>query len=80
MLAAFVRFLIWLLPWLSADYRRRIKPTCKCPACGDNSRKAMKFDAVEKLVVLTCQVCSAQWGYNPIVTATKWAKPETDGE
>ena len=75
MLAAFVRFLIRLFPFLSYDYRHRIRPRMQCPACGTYRKHAMKFDALEKLVILQCAQCSAQWGYNPRVKAQTWAKP-----
>lgn len=76
----FVRFLIWIIPWLSADYRRRIKPTCKCPACGAVKRHRIQFDPVEKIVVLTCVVCSASWGYPPVVNPQKIVKPPREDE
>jgi hypothetical protein len=75
----FVLFLIRLIPWLSADYRRRIKPKRKCPACGAVKKHLMKFDPAQKLVAFTCVCCSAQWGYDPVVNVAKWHKAEREG-
>lgn len=75
---AFVAFLIRLIPWLSADYRRRIRPKQKCPACGAVQAHKISFDPKQKLVALTCVVCSAMWGYDPLVNVAKWHKPPTE--
>lgn len=72
---AIVAFLISLFPWLSADYRRRIKPKQKCPACGAVEKHKMKFDPQQQKVVLLCVCCEAAWGYDPIVKTNKWHKP-----
>ena len=73
----FVAFLIWLIPWLSADYRqRRIKAKRKCPACGNVRKHEMKWDPAQKLVAFTCVCCSANWGYDPVVNVAKWHKAE----
>lgn len=74
-----VRFLIWLFPWLSYDYRRRIKPRRKCPACGAVKKHKMQFDPEQGKVVMTCVCCEANWGYDPVVNPAKWTKP-TEGE
>ncbi len=79
MLAAFVRWLVRLIPWLGYDYRhRRVRRVQTCLACGNRVRVAIQFDAVEKLVRCTCPVCAATWGYNPIVNVQKWVKPVTE--
>jgi hypothetical protein len=80
-LAAFVRFLIRLCPWLNYAYRHRIRPKQLCPACGDRGPHEVKFNPKADptpLVVLTCRICSARWGYNPIVKAQKFVKPATE--
>jgi hypothetical protein len=75
MLQAFVAFLIHVFPWLSADYRaRRIKPRQACPACGAVKKHAMRFDPVQKLVILACVCCGANWGYSPLINTTKFVK------
>jgi len=81
MLAALVRFLIALFPWLSYDYRhRRVKRKQTCLACGNRVKVDIRYNPVEKLVVCGCPVCLATWGYNPIVQSQKWAKPAVEGE
>lgn len=78
MLAALVRFLIRVFPWLSYDYRRRVRLREKCVACGDTGRKDLRYDPVEKLVIVQCRICLAAWGHDPLVSAGKWAKPITE--
>ena len=79
MLAAVVRFLIRLIPWLSWDYRNRLIPRRqKCLACGINGRKDLRYNPVDKLVIVQCPVYLAAWGYNPVVNPGKWAKPITE--
>lgn len=68
-----------LFPWLSADYReRRVPRRQKCLACGNGGRKDLRFDPIEKIVIVQCPVCLAAWGYNPVVNPGKWAKPITE--
>ena len=82
MLAALVRFLIRLIPWLSYDHRRRRrvaiprKQTCK--ACGNRVKVDMRYDPGQKQVVCGCPICFAMWAYDPIVKAEKFAKPITE--
>jgi len=79
MLAALIRFLIRLLPWLSYDYRhRRVKRKQTCPACGNRVKVEMRFEPAQKLIVCGCPICFAMWGYNPIVKSEKFAKPVTE--
>lgn len=81
MLAALVRFLIRLCPWLSYDYRnRRVKRVQTCVACGNRVRVEMRYNPHEKHVVCGCPICFASWGYNPIVKPDKWMKPVVEGE
>lgn len=79
MLAAAVRLLIRLIPWLSWDYRnRRIPRRQKCPACGNGGRKDLRYDPDQKLVICQCPLCMAAWGYEPVVKAGKFSKPATE--
>ena len=79
MLAALVRLLIRIFPWLSYDYRhRRVKRVQVCPACGNRVHVEIRFDPFEKQVRCSCPICQAAWGYNPVVTVTKWVKPVTE--
>lgn len=75
-----LQILFALFPWLRADYRRRIKPRCKCPACGAVKLHKIQFDPNEKLVVLTCSVCACEWGYAPLVKPDKYVKPPKEEE
>ena len=78
MLAAVVQWLIRVFPWLSYDYRRRVRRNEKCVACGSTGRKDLRYDPVEKLVVVQCPICLAAWGRDPLVKAGKWARPVTE--
>jgi len=79
LLAAFVRLLIRLIPWLSYDYRhRRVKRVQICVACGNRVRVRIQFHLVEKAVLCQCSECSATWGYNPIVKTEKWMKSDEE--
>ena len=73
-----VRWFIRVFPVLSADYRRRINPRSKCLACGDNSKKTLRYDSTELLVIAECTLCGARRGYNPIVRPEVWSKPKED--
>ena len=79
MLAAVVQFLIRVFPWLSWDYRnRRIKRRQMCVACGARGKKDLRYDPIQKVVIVQCPLCLAAWGYNPVVNAGKWAAPVTE--
>ena len=74
-LAALVRFLIWLCPLLSYDYRhRRVKRRQVCPACGNHVRVIIRFDVGTRQVVAQCPLDLAMWAYNPVVKPEIWAK------
>ena len=80
-LEVFVRWIVSVFPFLSYDYRHRIKPRQVCPACGDRGPHAIKFEPTEPggpAVALTCRRCSARWSYNPTVKAQKWVKPPSE--
>lgn len=78
-LAAAVAGLVARFPWLSADNRkRRVRRRQVCLACGDGGLKDLRYDAVEKVVLVQCPICLATWGRDPIVQAQKWAKPITE--
>lgn len=63
-------------PWLLADYRRRrINPRELCPSCGFAGVKDMRFNHVEKVLVVQCPRCLACWAHDPLVKAQAWAKP-----
>jgi hypothetical protein len=80
MLAAVVQFLIRVFPWLSWDYRnRRVRQRQKCLACGNGGKKDLRYDPLQKLVIVQCPICMAAWGLEPVVNAGKWAKPITEG-
>lgn len=74
-LAALVRFLIWLCPLLSYDYRhRRVRRRQVCPACGNRVKVQIRFDVGARQVVCQCPIDFAMWAYNPVVKAETWAK------
>lgn len=77
-----VTLLVWAFPFLTADYRRRVKPRCKCLACGAVKRHRLQFDPAQKLVVITCVVCSCSWGCPALVKPEKIVAPprEEDAE
>ena len=77
-----VALLVRIFPVLSADYRdrrrRRIKPKQQCPACGAIERQNVRYDSEQKVVVVSCIVCEAAWGFAPVVRVEKWQKPKTE--
>lgn len=75
-----VRFLCWIFPWLRADYRRRINPHRKCPACGAVKTHDIRFDANALKLVLTCVVCECVWAFEPLAKPQKFAKVEQKEE
>ena len=76
MLKAIVQRLTLWFPWLNYDFRHRPRiPVCTvCPGCGARCKHPMRYDPVQKLVVRTCALCSASWGYNPVVRVPAWSK------
>jgi hypothetical protein len=46
--------------------------TFKCPACGLNGPKKMKFSPVYAKLLLTCPRDSAVWGIDPLVPHLAW--------
>lgn len=74
LLAWLVALLIRICPHLSASYRHRIRPRQKCPACGAVKTHKIAFDPKQKLVAVTCVVCSAAWGFEPMLNTQKWMK------
>jgi hypothetical protein len=75
-LAFVVRRLVARYPVLSADVRARRVPAVQvCLACGDVGKKDLRYDPIEKLVIVQCPVCMAAWGREPLVNAGKWSKP-----
>jgi hypothetical protein len=74
MKAAYARW-----PWLQYDYRRRrINPREICPSCAFAGVKEMRFNPIEKKVVVQCPRCLACWAHDPVVTAQVWAKPPSE--
>lgn len=80
LLAWLVRLAIRLFPWLSADYRRRIRARQKCPACGAVKKHRMAYDETQRKVILSCVDCSAFWGFDPVIRPAKWAKAGKEDE
>jgi len=67
-------------PWLRYDYRkRRINPREICPGCGFAGRKDMKFNPVEKRLILQCPRCMSCWSHEPLLNPSVWVKtPEAE--
>ena len=78
----FVASLVRVFPFLSADYRdrrrRRINPKQQCPACGAIERQDVRWEPVQKMVIVNCVICDAAWGFAPVVKVEKWQKPKTE--
>ena len=73
---ALVAWIYRRFPWLMVAYRRRrINPRELCLACGFAGRKDLRFDPIEKVVIIQCPQCQACWSRAPLVNASVWAKP-----
>jgi hypothetical protein len=50
----------------------QIDPNQKCPSCG-GYKGEIQWDAEQKLVIHTCELCGAVWGEKPVAPAESWA-------
>ena len=81
MLAAVVRWLCRVFPWLSYDYRhRRIRKVQFCPACMHKVRVTMRFVPGTGAVLVQCPDCLVCWGYNTAVKPELFSNLHKDPE